>query len=108
MSRSRTDAGIGSSEDVHDGRIANSGRRVSECAQPLDRARERELRGTEAFDEIAASNPTRFLERPEHRIHPGEPAVVALGHDCLAHDHAVPLEQSEGGRVEPLSRGGAG
>ena len=64
-------------------------------AQPVDRAGQRELRGTEPVDEVAAPDATGFLHRAQDRIDGAEAAVDALGGDRLAGQDAVPLEERE-------------
>ena len=65
---------------------------------------QRELRRTEAVDEVAAPDPAGVLERPQDRVDRAEPAVDPLGRDRLAGQHAVALEQGQRLGVEPLRR----
>ena len=70
-------------------------------AQPVDRAGQRELRGAEALDEVAAPAAPGLLERREHPVDRGEPAGRPLGHHRAADHHAVPVEQHLGQRRGP-------
>ena len=67
-------------------------------AQPVDRARQRELCGAEALDEVAAAGPAGLLGRLEHRVDRGE----ATG-DPLA-DHGAAGDQRRTGRAAPRRR----
>ena len=91
--------GIGRGE--HDRR-----RRVVVLLRPqaLDRARQRELRAAEAFDEVAAPRDADRLQRRERVIERGEAARDALGQHQLAGDDAVALEQQLGLRAAPRRR----
>ena len=68
-------------------------------AQPLDRARERELRAAEALDEVAAAGDADRLQRRQRVVEGAEPARDALGQHLLAGDDAVALEQQLGLRA---------
>ena len=73
-------------------------------AQPIDRARQRELRGAEPGDEPAPPGPPRLLERAQHRVHAREATARALGAHGFAGDDALAFEQLQRGRVGALGR----
>ena len=83
-------------------------RRLADGAQPVERARERELGGTESVHEVAAPDAAGLLEGAEHGVHRAEPALDPLADHCLAGEHAVPFEQGKALGVEPLRRGRGG
>lgn len=58
-----------------------------------DGSGQRELRGAEALDDVAAAHAPGVLERAQHRVGRGEAAGHALGGDGAAGEHAVPGQQ---------------
>ena len=83
------------------------GQRVGRLAygpQPVEGARQGELRGTEPIDEVAAPDPAGILHRAEDRVDGAEATLDALGRDGLAGQDAVALEEREALRVEPFGR----
>src|SRR4029079_12034358 len=73
-------------------------------AQALDRAGERELRGAEALDEVAAPAHAERLELAEGVVEDREAAGDPLGEHLLARDDPVALEQQLGQRATPGAR----
>ena len=52
--------------------------------QPVERARQRELRRPEPVDEVAAPDPPGVLHRAQDRVDGAKPPAIALGRDRLA------------------------
>ncbi len=77
-------------------------------AQAIDRAGQCELRRPQSGHEVAAPHLTSLLQGLEHRIHPGEPSLDALGESGLAGEHAVALEELQCGGVRGLGGGRRG
>ena len=71
---------VGGREHVDGPRVGGC-RRLAGRAQPVERAGERELRGPQAVDEVAAPDPARLLERPQDRVDRAEPALEPFGRD---------------------------
>src|SRR5207248_3781582 len=67
--------------------------RLTELAQPLDGAAERELRTAEALDEVAATAEAESLERSQLAVHRSVAAGNPFRPHRVARDDAVPLEQ---------------
>jgi hypothetical protein len=61
-------------------------------AQPIHGTRQGELRRSETFDEVTATDLASFLHRPQDRVYGGETAGDALAEDRLAAEHAVAFE----------------
>ena len=76
--------------------------RRAERTHPVDRARQRELRGAEPGDEPTAAGAARFLQRAQHGVHRGETAGHTFGAHAFTGHHAVPFEQLQGLRVRDL------
>ncbi len=70
--------------------------------EAVDGAGQRELRGPEPLDEVAAPNPPRILERAQHRVDTREPANHVLSRDRVPDQDAVSVEEAERCRVHPL------
>ena len=79
-------------------------RRLARVAQPLDRARQRELRAAAAVDEPAAPAGAERLEVRERAVHAREAARHLLGDHRAARQHAVALEQQLGDRARAIAR----
>ena len=68
---------------------------ITEGAEKIDRARERELRGGDAGDKVPATDFPAFLERFQHRIDGAESSCNALrgrrftGEDSVAVEHLL-------------------
>ena len=77
-----------------------------QAAQPLDRARERELRPAESLDEVAAPRRSEQLEVLELAVDRGEAARDPLGDRRLAGDDSVALEHQLRQRAHPRAGGG--
>ena len=63
--------------------------------QPVDGTAERELGRTQPLDEVAAAALPGLLHGRHRPVRDPEAAVVALGEDRPAGDHAVAVEQAE-------------
>src|SRR5882724_8430380 len=74
----------------------------AEAAEAVDGAGERELGGAQSGDEVATADAAALLERLEHGVHAGEPALETLTECGLTREHAVPLEQLQRTRVRGL------
>ena len=98
---------VGRGQEVDRTRRGDVGR-FADRAQPVEGARQRELRRPEPVDEVAAPDAAGLLHRPQDRVDGGEPAVDALGGDRLAGQDAVALEEGQAQGVEPLGRPGDG
>ena len=68
-------------------------RRVTQLAQPLDRAGQRELRAAEPLDEVAAAAGADRLERAQLAVDGAVAAGDPLGADAVARHDPLPLEQ---------------
>ncbi len=79
--------------------------RVAGGAQPIDGARKRELRRSEAVDEVAAPDLAALLEHLQHPVHAGESTGNAFGEHGLTRHHAVPLDELQRAGVRRLGRG---
>ena len=91
-------------------------------AQALDRARQRELRAAETFDEVAAAADAERLEVAQLPVDGAVPARDPFATDAVAYDDPLPLEQqlreratlravgeeAQRGRPAPLRRGDVG
>ena len=78
---------------------------VPDRPQPVERACERELRGAQPVDEVAAPDPAGILERAQHRVDGAEAALEAFRRDRLAGEHAMALEHRDRLGVEAFRRG---
>ena len=67
-----------------------------QLAQPLDRARQRELGAAESFDEVTAAANAERLERAELAVHGAVPAGYPFATHAVARDDALPFEQELG------------
>ena len=72
---------------------------LTQLADPLDRAAERELCAAEPFDEVTATTETECLKRTQLCVHRAVAAGNALGAHAVAGDDALPLEQELGERA---------
>ena len=77
--------------------------RVPQLPEPLDRARERELRAAEPLDEVAAPAGADVLERAKLPVDGAVPARDPLGAHAVTGDDPLPLEQEL--RERPPVRG---
>ena len=80
-------------------------RRLAEGAQPLFRARHRELRAAQAGDEISAASAAGVLHRLEHRVDGGKSAGNLFGLRGFASDDPMPGEQRLRQRRGAFGRG---
>ena len=78
---------------------------LADRAQPVDRARERELGRPESVHEVAAADPSGFLHRPQHGVDRAEPTDHALSGDGFAGQHAMSFEEGERQGMSALGRG---
>ena len=74
-------------------------------AKALERPCLCKLRRSQPIDEVAAPDPARLLERPEHRVHRREATLDALGCHRVARHYTVPVEEREAEGMEALGGG---
>ena len=78
---------------------------IADRPKAVEGAGERELRGSQAVDEVATPDPAGLLHRAQHRVDRAETAVDSLRGDRLAREHAMSLEHRETQGVQALGRG---
>ena len=91
-----------------DGPFGGTVGRFADSSQAIERARQRELRGTQTVDEVAAPDPPGVLERAEDRVDPGEAAIDPFAGHGFAGQHPVAFQQRQGLRVQAFRRGQLG
>ena len=75
--------GVGGREDM-DGRRLRPILSIADRPQPIEGARERELRSAQTVDEVPAPDPARLLERTQDRIDRGKAALEPFCGNRLA------------------------
>ena len=75
---------------------------VAQCPEAIHGSRQRELRGSQPFDEIPAPDPAGFFHSAQHRVDGTEAAGDVLRRNGIAGQDSVALQQRGHHRVEPL------